>query len=166
MKALELLKDQRDFCLSIHSSKAIIDKYDEAIKALEALTTPTTQHSTQSKFKVGDWVRNTWLGTIKQYSTHDLDYDNKYRGTDKESLHWELWGPRVGEWCWFWYTNCSPILAKYINSDNEDDEEEYIAEVYTNDHRGNRFTCKDCYINCEPFIGELPNFLKEIQDVD
>ena len=37
MKALELLKKDRDYCLSINNDKSIIQKYDEAIKELEAL---------------------------------------------------------------------------------------------------------------------------------
>ena len=36
MKALELLKEDRDYCLSINNDKSIIQKYDEAIKELEA----------------------------------------------------------------------------------------------------------------------------------
>ena len=36
MKALELLKDDRDYCLSINNDKSIIKQYDEAIKELEA----------------------------------------------------------------------------------------------------------------------------------
>ena len=35
MKALELLKEDRDFCLSINSDKSIVQKYDEAIDELE-----------------------------------------------------------------------------------------------------------------------------------
>lgn len=31
MKALELLKADRDYCLSINNDKSIIQKYDEAI---------------------------------------------------------------------------------------------------------------------------------------
>ena len=37
MKALELLKDDRDYCLSINNDKSIIQKYNEAIKELEEL---------------------------------------------------------------------------------------------------------------------------------
>lgn len=37
MKALELLKEDRDYCLTINNDKSIIQKYDEAIKELEAL---------------------------------------------------------------------------------------------------------------------------------
>ena len=36
MKALELLKVDRDYCLTINNDKSIIEQYDEAIKELEA----------------------------------------------------------------------------------------------------------------------------------
>ena len=36
LKALELLKADRDYCLSINNDKSIIEQYDEAIKELEA----------------------------------------------------------------------------------------------------------------------------------
>ena len=39
MKALELLREDRDYCLSINNDKSIIQKYDEAIKELEAYIT-------------------------------------------------------------------------------------------------------------------------------
>ena len=35
MKALELLKQDRDYCLAINNDKSIIQKYDEAIDELE-----------------------------------------------------------------------------------------------------------------------------------
>ena len=35
MKAIELLKQDRDYCLSINNDKSIIQKYDEAIDELE-----------------------------------------------------------------------------------------------------------------------------------
>ena len=37
MKALELLKSDRDYCLSINNDKSIIEQYDKAIKELEEL---------------------------------------------------------------------------------------------------------------------------------
>ena len=39
MKALELLKQDRDYCLTINNDKSIIKQYDEAIKELEAYIT-------------------------------------------------------------------------------------------------------------------------------
>ena len=37
MKAMELLKEDRNYCLSINNDKSIIQKYDEAIEEIEAL---------------------------------------------------------------------------------------------------------------------------------
>ena len=37
MKALELLKQDRDYCLTINNDKSIIQKYDEAIDELEQI---------------------------------------------------------------------------------------------------------------------------------
>ena len=39
IKALELLKADRDYCLSINNDKSIIEQYDEAIEELEAYIT-------------------------------------------------------------------------------------------------------------------------------
>ena len=39
MKEIEILKEDRDYCLSINNDKSIIQKYDEAIKELEAYIT-------------------------------------------------------------------------------------------------------------------------------
>ena len=39
MKALELLKQDRDYCLAINNDKSIINQYDEAIKELDAYIT-------------------------------------------------------------------------------------------------------------------------------
>ena len=35
MKALELLREDRDYCLTINNDKSIIEQYDEAIDELE-----------------------------------------------------------------------------------------------------------------------------------
>ena len=39
MKALKLLKADRDYCLSINNDKSIIEQYDDAIKELDAYIT-------------------------------------------------------------------------------------------------------------------------------
>ena len=106
-----------------------------------------------STFKVGGWVRNTWLGTVKQYSYSDKAYDDKYNGTANESKHWEHWQPKPGEWCWFYDDGCRfPILAKFkkakIKKYGKDEALEY---------KGSQ---TGYYSKCEPFIGELPNFIK------
>ena len=37
MKALDLLKQDRDYCLAINNDKSIIEQYDKAIQELEAI---------------------------------------------------------------------------------------------------------------------------------
>ena len=37
MKALELLREDRDYCLSINNDKSIVQKYDEAIDELKQI---------------------------------------------------------------------------------------------------------------------------------
>lgn len=64
----------------------------------------------------------------------------------------ELWQPKEGEWCWFWngyskYTLTLGRLAEY--SKEEKLYFSYNGVVYMS------------YEYCEPFIGELPSFLKE-----
>ena len=49
MKALELLKEDRDYCLSINNDKSIIQKYDEAIDELE--------HSLKEKDLLEEYVQ-------------------------------------------------------------------------------------------------------------
>ena len=39
MKALKLLKADRDYCLSINNDKSIIEQYDDAIKELDVYIT-------------------------------------------------------------------------------------------------------------------------------
>ena len=105
------------------------------------------------QFKVGDWVK-TKAGFIKQISclTGDkcdtLSIGNTSVGINvvfKNEI--ELWQPKEGEWCWFWnrHTNISPLIRKF----------EYIfnGDFYTNGQM--------IFTHCEPFIGNLPTFLKD-----
>ena len=92
--------------------------------------------------KVGDWV--TVEGTLP---------GDKFQLTEKEIEHeeillahfrfsrdkWSVWKPQVGEWCWFnmefldgWQ---NPVLMRY----GEQDMSRW---------------------NIEPFVGNLPNFIK------
>lgn len=62
----------------------------------------------------------------------------------------EAWKPKPGEWCWFW-DQCdekeSAVLRKFKHSSNY---------RYT-DEKGVDWQ------NCTPFVGELPEHLKEVQ---
>ena len=59
MRALELLKDYKNIDFGCNMDD-LHSQIDEAIKELEALA--TIQQTTQSKFKVGDWVVYTGGG--------------------------------------------------------------------------------------------------------
>lgn len=97
-------------------------------------------------FNTGDWIRVKDYNSIFQY-THtftddDQDYiaDSHMNDTFGEQ-GWlpeecELWKPQPEEWCW--YRN----------------EAGYMLIKYADEFNGMPGTC-------EPFIGELPSFLKE-----
>lgn len=64
----------------------------------------------------------------------------------------EKWQPKPGEWCWFW-TNSIPegvVLARFEQEDNNT----YMAKIHS---------WISCYDYCAPFVGELPEHLKEVQ---
>ena len=116
----------------------------------------------EPKFKVGDWVRDG--KTIYQFIEPSSTYSYKL-SLDR----CELWQPQLGEWCWF-YTSRSydtPCLRKFITIINDT----YIA---LNSQNSKHITptevpsfkkgISDSYVtykNCEPFIGQLPSYLKE-----
>ena len=86
-----------------------------------------------SSFIPGDWVN------IPSLNTEPVQYRS-----DLCHLGLELWHPKVGEWCWFWNQSdinlsISPHIGQYGNLS-------YSLEFYD---------------NCEPFIGQLPTFIKD-----
>lgn len=61
----------------------------------------------------------------------------------------EAWQPKPGEWCWFWDDIKAETVLRRFSLMN-----------------GNRFQCNLGlkWQNCAPFIGELPEHLKEKED--
>jgi hypothetical protein len=103
-----------------------------------------------SNFKIGDWVREP-DGDIWKL-------DNEVEKGSYVDTDCELWQPKVGEWCWFRSDNMPKyiqVLAQfkeYYNGEyavvfNPKDVEEGTETIY--------------YTECEPFIGELPSFIKD-----
>ena len=91
------------------------------------------------EFKVGDWVRNTELNRIFKYSYSDLVYD---KANPSHGKHDELWQPKVGEWVWSQVGDSKiPTVIEVT--------QQHIDEDWLNSN------------NCEPFIGELPSFIKD-----
>lgn len=91
-------------------------------------------------FKVGDWVREYDKYsddiTISQLS----EYDICTIGRGDSFNTYEKWEPKEGEWCWFTIIDgyaLPPLLMQYGEQD------------------------VDRWNIIEPFIGELPSFVKE-----
>lgn len=104
-------------------------------------------------FKVGDWVEI--FSSIHQIEIIDYEdencvlstYPNRYR-TKLNDLR--LWQPKEGEWCWMW---------------NDGFDKPYLEKLMKIDKNG-KFYAKsvgDRFKHCEPFIGELPSFIKDKQ---
>ena len=65
MKALELLKEDRDYCLTINNDKSIIQKYDEAIKELEEYESDMDSYLDYTTGSRCTKSFNSCLGSIK-----------------------------------------------------------------------------------------------------
>lgn len=98
------------------------------------------------QFKVGDWVRVD--GEIKQYDTSQFFCDKWYNNI-------ELWYPNENDWCVF------------HNGFIEDATNTFTVAKFQKFKDG-KYPIVSCYGKftevfkyCEPFIGELPTFLKD-----
>jgi hypothetical protein len=100
-------------------------------------------------FKIGDWVRdsrNNLVGRIDE--DHRLSHTTeKYKGNLDSFL--ELWEPKAGEWCFCTWNKENIILAQF----NCMDDGHYLCTVLNGIKR--RFNM------CEPFINELPSWVKD-----
>ena len=109
--------------------------------------------------KVGDWVN---LVRDDGIIFDTFQYDNDWNGKNGFSL--ELWQPKEGEWCWFRSSHMPKYIqvlaqfkefsydsfaGKYTIMFNKEDVEEGVTSLH--------------YDKCEPFIGELPSFIKDKQ---
>ena len=101
------------------------------------------------KFKVGDWVRSK--ENKFDFSLVSIDTEKFYKalGSNFEDA-WELWQPKEGEWCW--YKN---NLVKII------DITDCIYVKATPASFMDRFVFFVDFLECEPFIGQLPSSVKE-----
>ena len=99
------------------------------------------------EFKVGDWVRWEEMSKTKVFK---IDYYDGERYHLKNEIHWvhpnklTIWEPKPEEWCWFFDNPEYPNLRKFTEFDNG----YFLASdgIY--------------YLNCEPFTGKLPSFVK------
>ena len=118
-----------------------------------------------SSFKPGNWVRHiAFKSKHKCISINDGEFDNKVSVTNSPSfdnefmIDYELWQPKVGEWCWFWSKSFpKPQLLPFRSYFRNDFySTEYGVTIF------NEVLCKCNYFDyCEPFIGQLPTNLKD-----
>lgn len=163
MKALKLLKQERAHYLAMYNDKSIIKQYDEAIEELKTLTASTTQQTTQSKFKVGDWVVYIGGGYCDGEILQITNIDEKgfcSFGNYNKLYHFNKlrrWKPKPGEWCWVFNDKSDiPVIRKfvYINTNTTPHLDKYVVErQYTSS------TVSYKYI--EPFIGALPSTIEQ-----
>lgn len=106
----------------------------------------------EPKFKVGDWLIEIHSGSyakVLEVFTQEVRvklYDCNSIITT-ENTDFKLWEPKEGDICWFWNkSNIYPRLATFIN--------ESLGSYYAD-------TSNDGFDFCEPFIGQLPSYLKE-----
>lgn len=109
-----------------------------------------------TEFKVGDWVITEFtidkIRGIKKIIALAEDGWDTFQNEDCsiEAAPYtivELWAPKLGEFCWFWDDNNYPerTLSQF---------EVKIDETF--------YSLLTSWKYCEPFIGVLPSFLKEL----
>ena len=95
-------------------------------------------------FKVGDWVRNTKLNRVFQYSYSDLKYDLANQSHCKDD---ELWLPKEGEWVVCVINSIKNMFSVF----------QYEKDIYDEIKDMN----PDDIVTIQPFVGQLPSDLKE-----
>jgi hypothetical protein len=106
-------------------------------------------------FKVGDWVKTTGMPfKVDEPVLSDIDCGE---------LEVELWKPKEGEWCWFRSESMPKyiqVLAQFKEVYNEVDHIRYCVMYKQEDVEEGVISIH--YSECEPFIGQLPSFIKDI----
>ena len=83
MKALELLKQDRDYCLSINNDSSIIQKYDEAIKELDFIEDDMDSYLDYTTGSRCTKSFNSCLGSIKSAYEKELEKIIKEHSEDR-----------------------------------------------------------------------------------
>ena len=107
-------------------------------------------------FKVGDWVKSTKYPHLKPIQIESTYESNERKGElglksggtvlySSEAVHWK---PKVGEWCWFLNNNREPILKQFLQ----------MCPIVPTNYVSKQGTISG---SVEPFIGELPTYLKD-----
>ena len=107
------------------------------------------------QFKVGDWVSIDGCN----YYVHEEHNGNGNISKDVVNNLYtygrdvELWQPKEGEWCWI-----GKNLSKIVTHDRDG----YFTCLNSNGTYTAYMELEYIYKIAEPFIGELPSFLKVV----
>lgn len=124
------------------------------------------------KFKVGDWVTIN-SGSPHQFKRFTKDLPEWNKSLEYENIEMlcgarfhipnfdrsivELWQPKEGEWCWFAFDiDDRPFLSQFSHITKNEQIGNKLISIGYHDIVGNLPKTI-----CEPFIGELPSFLKD-----
>jgi hypothetical protein len=119
-------------------------------------------------FKVDDWVRLVRLEgastpVLRIDSFDGIDYIvNGMKCTKSDLVHWR---PKREEWCWF-YSDVMKldnvcILRKFTQMEKDIEADDMFGCEPTVPDKEEFESIKVFYKYCEPFIGQLPSFIKE-----
>ena len=131
----------------------------------------------EPKFKVGDWIVNSEcpdspFQVSKYWLDHIINTGRTIGGNTEQTgdlKNFRPWQPQLGEWCWFYKGRPynTPCLRKFItviddtyialNSQNS----KHITPTEVPSFKKGISDSYVTYKNCEPFIGQLPSYLKE-----
>ena len=106
----------------------------------------------EPKFKVGDWVRDG--KNIYQFIVPSSIYS--YEASLQRC---ELWRPKLGEWCWVGYKLMK--FNKLIKEDYSTTFEFILPDRDADGYRIKEHILERHLQVVEPFIGQLPSYLKE-----
>ena len=107
------------------------------------------------EFNVGDWVREDFGDmNVTQVKEKFIADDGSVYINNFNSELFSAWQPKEGEWCWVG-KNLSKIVAH--------DRDGYATCLNSNGTYTTYMKLEYIYKIAEPFIGELPSFLKDKQ---
>ena len=106
------------------------------------------------KFKVGDWIEfdNSVFCVHKEYNGNRYISEEVANNLANYGKSVTLWQPKEGEWCWI-----GKNLSKIVTHDRDG----YFTCLNSNGTYTAYMELEYIYKIAEPFIGELPSFLKE-----
>ena len=114
-------------------------------------------------FEVGDWIKindskdGIVYGQFARYAD-DKRYSFYLKGSERKRFvkDSKLWEPKVGQWCWSYDFGFVQYLGK------DDDDQYHNIRL----HWSSIVSILHNLSNLEPFIGTLPTFIKDTNEMD